>query len=37
MVPGSEADPEFLYVVGLMSVLAPWLLGDHENVGTAKR
>jgi hypothetical protein len=30
MAPGNEADPEFLYVVGLMSVLAPWLLGDHE-------
>jgi hypothetical protein len=30
MAPGSQGDAEFLYVVGLMSQLAPWLLGDND-------
>jgi hypothetical protein len=37
MAPGSEADPEFLYVVGLMSALAPWLLGDNDTWGQRSR
>ncbi len=30
MTPASQGDAEFLYVVGLMSQLAPWLLGDND-------
>ncbi len=30
MLPTSQKDPEFFYVVGLMSHLSPWLLGDND-------
>ena len=30
MSPASQNDSEFLYVVGLMSALAPYLLGDND-------
>ena len=31
MVPSGMSDPEFLYVVGLMASLSPWLLGDPDS------
>jgi hypothetical protein len=30
MAPAKHDDAELLYVVGLMTSLAPWLVGDHD-------
>ena len=37
MAPAMKDDAEFLYVVGLMARLAPWLLGDSDVWETRSR